>query len=125
MVALDEDPVGIVTLRFLPPYEPGDEAGYLAALERIARRRTPFGLVTLFGGGGKLSQAGEREQALWFKRTRTDMNAVCRGAAIVRPGASDDMAAVFRRLWDFPIAVAPDEAKARLFVLSLAPDGSS
>jgi hypothetical protein len=113
MVTLDEGRDGVLTLRFLPPYAPDDEGLYLQALERIGQRRGPFALVTLFGGGGKLSAAGERAQALWFKRTRAAMNAACRGLAIVRPGSDDHMAGAFRRLWSFPVTIAADETEAR------------
>lgn len=123
MVTLEEGSDGVVTLGFLPPYGAEDEPAYLTALERIALRPAPFGLVTLLAGGGKLSPRGEREQALWFKRTRAQMNARCRGIAIVRPGKGEAMAAAFRRLWAFPIAMAASEDEARRFLLPLVRDG--
>lgn len=113
MVRLDNEAGGLVTLRFHQPYEATDEADYLAALETLAMRSEPFVLLTVFGGGPGLSQAGERAQALWFKRSRGAMQQNCRACAIVRPNASDDMAAVFRRLWSFPIHATPDEGEAR------------
>lgn len=119
MVAL-ETADALLTLRWLPPYAARDEADYLAALERIGAEARPFGLVLVFGNGGRLSQAGERAQAVWFKRTRAAMNLRCRGIAMVRPGATEATADVFRRLWTFPIAVAPDEAEARGLVMPVS-----
>jgi hypothetical protein len=113
MVRLDNEAGGLVTLRFHQPYADADEADYLAALETLAGRTEPFVLLTVFGGGPGLSQAGERAQALWFKRSRGAMQQNCRACAIVRPNASDDMAAVFRRLWSFPIHATPHEDEAR------------
>lgn len=112
MVALEETD-GLVVLRYLGPPEPGDEGAYLDALERIGARAAPFALVLVFGGIGKLSPASERAQALWFKRTRADLDRHCRGLVIVRPGFEEAGADVFRRLWRFPIVIAPDEAAAR------------
>ena len=76
MVSLDSDADGIVTLRFAPPYADNDERAYLDALAELGRREEPFLLLTIFGGGRKLSQAGEREQAIWFKRTRAQFGAL-------------------------------------------------
>ncbi|MCP4564643.1 MAG: hypothetical protein GY873_03050 [Bosea sp.] len=117
MVSLDSDADGIVTLRFAPPYADNDERAYLDALAELGRRQEPFLLLTVFGGGRKLSQAGEREQAIWFKRTRAQFGALCGACAIVRPGATETMADVFRRLWPFPISLETDEAAARAFLL--------
>lgn len=113
MVRLEEEAGGLVTLRFQQPYEASDEAAYLAALDGLAVRTEGFVLLTLFGGGPGLSRAGERAQALWFKRSRGAMEQNCRACAIVRPNASEAMAAVFRRLWSFPIHATPDENEAR------------
>lgn len=119
MVRLDEEAGGLVTLRFHQPYEDADEAAYLAALEALAVRGAPYVLLTVFGGGPGLSRAGERAQALWFKRSRGAMEQNCRACAIVRPSAGEEMAAVFRRLWSFPIIATPDEEEARLFLARL------
>ncbi len=112
MVAVEETD-GLVVLRYLGPPLPGDEAAYLDALERIGARTSPFALILVFGGIGKLSPAGERAQNLWFKRTRAGLDRLCRGLVIVRPGVTEAGADVFRRLWRFPIRIAPDEAAAR------------
>jgi hypothetical protein len=116
MVALEETD-GVVVLRFHQPYRAEDEADYLAALEQVSARPGPFALMTIFGGGPGLSPAGERSQALWFKRTRATMDERCRALAIVRPGAGEEMAAVFRKLWRFPIVATADEAEGRTFVV--------
>jgi len=118
VVSLHADSDGIVTLRFVPPYGDTDERGYLDALAEIGRREEPFLLLTVFGGSGKLSQAGEREQALWFKATRARFGQLCGACAIVRPGATEQMAEVFRKLWPFPISMEPDEAAGRVFLLT-------
>lgn len=118
MVSLETDADAIVTLRLVPPYQPEDERAYLNALAEIGRREEPFLLLTVFGGGGKLSPAGEREQALWFKATRARFSRLCGACAIVRPGATEQMAGVFRKLWPFPISVEVDEAKGRAFLLT-------
>ncbi|WP_204268177.1 hypothetical protein, partial [Escherichia coli] len=68
----------------------------LDALGTIGRLDERYALLALFGGGGKLSPAGEREQALWYKATRDRMNRHCRGIAMVRPGATAETAAVFQ-----------------------------
>lgn len=54
----------LLTLRFLPPYTNEDERDYLAALAIVGNREHPFMLLTLFGGGGRLSAAGELAGAL-------------------------------------------------------------
>lgn len=116
---------GLVTLRFHQPYEAGDEAAYLAALEETARVTEPFVMLTIFGGGPALSQAGEKAQALWFKRTRATMDERCRALAMVRPGASEEMAKVFQKLWAFPVMATADESEARRFLDEHAPAGAA
>lgn len=112
MVALEETD-DLLVLRYLGPTELGDETAYLEALEQVGARTEPFALILLLGGVGKLSAASEKAQALWFKRTRADLERHCRGLVIVRPGFEEAGADVFRRLWNFPIAIAPDEPAAR------------
>jgi hypothetical protein len=116
VVRLEAEPNGVLTLRFGPPYEPGDEAAYLAALERIGRCSEAFVLLAVFGGRGRLSPEGERSQALWFKATRAGMEARCRALAIVRPGDPGRSAETFGRLWSFPVTVAETEAEGRAFL---------
>jgi len=116
MVTLETLRAGLLRLRFCQPYDAQDETAYLTALEEICRQPGPFVLLTVFGGGPALSPAGEREQALWFKRNRALMNERCRALAIVRPGASEETAKVFRRLWDFPLIATPDEGVAQAFL---------
>ncbi|QCI64782.1 hypothetical protein [Phreatobacter stygius] len=113
MVELDQGADGVVTLRFLPPYGDNDERAYLDALGLVGRLDRRYALLTVFGGGGKLSAAGEREQALWFKATRDQMNRCCAGIAMIRPGATEATAAVFQRLWPFPVSLVSDEAAGR------------
>ena len=121
MVSLEADADGIITLRFLQPYRDEDERAYLDALVEIGRQDKPFALLTVFGGGRGLSQAGEREQALWFKATRADVGRLCRACAIVRPDASEKTAETFRKLWPFPIIADRDEAVGRAFLLRHRP----
>ena len=106
----------LLTLRFLPPYADTDERDYLDALVRIGEHPAPFELLTLFGGGGKLSAAAEREQALWFKATRERIAKTCRAVAIVRPGANRKMEETFQKLWSMPLVAMEDEAAARAFL---------
>ena len=115
MVRLDKEGA-LLTLRFHSPYEDSDERAYLDALHEIGRHAEPFALLTVFGGGGRLSQAGEREQALWFKATRARFAHHCRAMAIVRPGAGEAMAATFRRLWPMPLIASEDADRARSFL---------
>ena len=110
----------LLTLRFLPPYTDADERAYLDALVVIGDHPTPFELLTLFGGGGKLSAAAEREQALWFKATRERMARTCRAVAIVRPGANQKMEDTFRKLWPMPLVAMEDEIAARAFLAQYA-----
>lgn len=116
MVSLDIGADSIVTLRFMPPYLHGDERAYLDALAEIGRQEHSYALLTVFGGGRGLSQAGEREQALWFKATRAQIGRLCRACAIVRPDASEKTAETFRKLWPFPITAARDESTGRAFL---------
>lgn len=113
MVEFDVDAGGIVALRFVPPYAPGDEAAYLARLEDVAASKGPFAFLAVLGGGAALSVEGRRAQALWFKRTRPHLERTCVGVAMVRPGATEATAEVFRRLWSFPVVLAPSEEDAR------------
>jgi hypothetical protein len=106
----------LLTLRFLPPYTETDERDYLAALVRVGQHAEPFELLTVFGGGGRLSPAGEREQALWFKATRSHVSTHCRAAAIVRPGANKKMEETFQKLWPMPLVALEDETAARAFL---------
>ncbi|MDH7798299.1 MULTISPECIES: hypothetical protein [unclassified Beijerinckia] len=103
-------------LRYLPPYADTDERAYLDALVEIGRYDGDFVLLTIFAGGGHLSQAGEREQALWFKATRARFAQHCKAIAIVRPGATEKMAETFRKLWPMPLTATADEAAARAFL---------
>lgn len=102
----------IIVLRFLPPYRETDERAYLDALAVLSSITAPFALLTIFQGGRKLSVAGEREQALWFKASRAHMNAHCRGLAIVRPAAAPRMKAAFSKLWRFPVEIFQEEVEA-------------
>lgn len=111
----------LLTLRFLPPYADEDERNYLAALEGVGNREDPFMLLTLFGGGGRLSVAGERAQALWFKATRKRLAERCLAVAIVRPDASKKMEETFQKLWSMPTRVFQDEGAARGFLATYAP----
>lgn len=115
MVSLETEGA-LVTLRYLPPYDAGDERSYLDALGAIGRRQETFALMTVFGGGGHLSRAAEREQALWFKGTRGHIQRYCRAIAIVRPDANEKMAETFRKLWSMPILATDDVDVARSFL---------
>jgi hypothetical protein len=112
---------GLVTLRFQQPYEAADEAAYLDALEQFAEVPGPYVLLTIFGGGPALSQAGDKTQALWYKRTRDTMNQRCYALAMVRPGATEEMGRVFGKLWTFPVMATTGEAEARAFLAAHAP----
>lgn len=120
MVTLDEEAPDLLVLRYMPPHREADEADYLAALVSIGARREPFALLAVLGGGGHLSPAGERAQALWFKTTRKEMNQTCRALAMVRPLAAPEAlehsALVFGRLWSFPLRAFGTEAAARVFL---------
>ena len=121
MVSLQEEQAGLLALRFGPPYADDDERAYLAALDAIGAHDRPFALLAVFGGRGRLSPAGERAQALWFKATRSVLAERCRALAIVRPGDPGGSAEVFGRLWPFPVAVRESEADARAFLAGHVP----
>jgi len=106
----------LLTLRYLPPYRDLDERAYLDALIEIGRHECAFALLVIFAGGGGLSRAGEREQALWFKATREHFQRQCRALAIVRPDANPRMLETFRRLWSMPLTATSDEQAARHFL---------
>lgn len=116
MISLILEARDLAVLRFHHPYAAGDEPAYLDALERLARIEQPYVLLAIFGGGPHLSQAGEKGQALWFKRTRAQMEARCRACAMVRPGATEASARVFQRLWSFPFLASSSEVEARAFL---------
>lgn len=124
MVRLEAEPGGVLTLRFGPPYAPEDEGAYLEALAAVGRRAAPFALLAVFGGRGRLSPAGERAQALWFKATRDRMGERCRALAIVRPGDPGRSAELFGRLWPFPVTVAESEAEGRAFLAAHLADAT-
>ncbi|ACA19392.1 hypothetical protein M446_5065 [Methylobacterium sp. 4-46] len=124
MVSL-EDEGALRVLRFVPPHGERDEGDYLAALAAIAETGRPFALLAVFGGEGRLSQAGERAQALWFKGSRARIERDCWAIALVRPGATPRMAETFRKLWSMPLAVTQDEAGARRFLAAQAPGRSA
>lgn len=122
MVSLDAEPGGLLTLRFGPPYADEDERLYQAALDCIGSQERPFALLAVFGGRGRLSTAGERAQALWFKATRRQLDQRCRALAIVRPGDPGGSAQVFGRLWSFPVAVFETEVEGRTFLATHLPE---
>jgi hypothetical protein len=122
MVSLDAEPGGILTLRFDAPHAEDDERFYLAALDSIGQQERPFALLAVFGGRGRLSPAGERAQALWFKATRRRLDERCHALAIVRPGNPGGSAAVFGRLWAFPVGVFETEAAGRTFLARHLPE---
>lgn len=103
-------------LRLIGPFAPDDEIRYLALLEDLARQPAPFALMVEFIGRIGFSQTAEREQALWFKRTRAWMNDHCRALVIVRPDARKDTAAVFGRLWSFPVFATVDGAEGQALI---------
>lgn len=105
-----------VLLRCQAPFSISDGQEYLSALERIASLTQPFVLMTIFQGRMAFSREIDRGQALWFKRSRQSMNRHCCALAIIRADAHEEMAAVFRRLWDFPIIATPDEQAGWAFV---------
>lgn len=115
MLRLSEEGEGIVRLELGDPPSDRDEADYIAALEAIALRRSPFALVVELSGGRKFSHEGERAQALWFKRTRAAMDATCRACAIVRPTPTAAMQNTFSRLWSFPVLVTADREEGLAF----------
>ena len=115
MVELDKHGA-LLTLRYLPPHGDRDERAYLDALIEIGRSESAFALLAVFAGGGGLSQAGEREQALWFKATRERFERHCRALAIVRPDANPRMIETFQRLWSMPLTATSDEQAARRFI---------
>ncbi|SFI08054.1 hypothetical protein SAMN05216304_101746 [Bosea sp. OK403] len=122
MVSLDIGADAILTLRYLPPYLDSDERAYLDALARIGERVEPYVLLTIFGGRRALSQAGEREQALWFKATKARLSRFCQACAIIRPDADEKTAETFRRLWPFPIIAEREEEAGRAFLLQYQAD---
>lgn len=109
-----EESGALVTLRFHQPYEDAQE--YLHALRRVETRERPFAMLSIIGVAGAFSVEDEREQALWFKRSRDRMNRLCRGMAVVRPQVTDHMRHVFTRLWDFPVLITTSENEARVFL---------
>jgi hypothetical protein len=115
MVEIDEQGA-LVTLRFQQPYGDEDAARYLAALRQVETKSAPFVMLTVLGTGGAFSPADEREQALWFKRSRDGMNRHCRAMAIVRPHVSEHMRHVFSKLWTFPVLLTTDEEEAARFL---------
>jgi hypothetical protein len=123
MVSLEQNPDGIVTLKLLPPYGRNDGRAYLDALAEVGRKSEAYALLSVLGHGGLLSREEKREQALWFKATRRQMNEACRGLAIVRPGAGEQMADTFRKLWSFPVTMAKDEHSARATLSALIGNG--
>jgi len=122
MVTLDLATGQPVLLRCQAPFLPPDGAAYLAALEKIASLAEPFVLMTIFQGRMGLSREIDREQALWFKRSRDSMNERCRALAIIRADAHEEMTTIFRRLWRFPILATPDEEAGRAFVAAYLGD---
>lgn len=117
MVELTDDSrEDLVVLSVRPPIQDGDEAAYLAALERLSAIERPFVLMTIFEGHLGLSRAADRTQALWFKRTRGTMERHCHALAMVREGDHAALTRTFGRLWGFPILSTREEAEARRFL---------
>ena len=117
MVDLEES-AGLLTLRYHAPYGEGDEQKYLVALRAIEVRTQRFAMLSIIGTSSDFSDAGEREQALWFKRSRANMNRLCCAMAVVRPHVTDHMRSVFAKLWSFPVLVTTEEDEARAFLAS-------
>lgn len=119
-VRLDHDAAArVAALRLDLPATPEEEAAYMRALAAVADLPAPYGLVVEVRGEGRFTEAGRREQALWFKANRARLEARCRAMAVVRPDQPDGgakNAEGFGRMFAFPVAAAPDEAAARAFL---------
>lgn len=63
-----------------------DERDYLEVLSMLEERQSPFGLISIIDiESGEVTQDTRRAQALWFKRSRAHLAAVCIGLVRVRP----------------------------------------
>jgi len=113
MFSVEEIPPGVVRLTFAGGMTVADEAAYLATLDRLATRETPFVVVALMAGRNPLSPDSRKRQALWFKRSREQLRSYCRGLVRVPGGSAHDpgrdrLAAAL----PFPLAHAGSEVEA-------------
>lgn len=91
-----------------------DERDYLDVLALLEGRRSPFGLISIIEiESGEVTQDTRRAQALWFKRNRAHLAAVCIGLVRVRPqidpAESDEN---FSRAMPFPTRRVLEEDQA-------------
>ncbi len=112
MFAYSTDRAPVYVMRFAGHFDAADEGAYLAALRDLVERPAGFVLLLVMENENRMSPAGYREMALWFKAERQRLAARCRGLVRVRPGHAGDPAddANFRKAMPFPTARAEDEA---------------
>ncbi|WP_048646713.1 hypothetical protein [Nitratireductor soli] len=98
-----------------------DETRYIAALHEIAVQECPFVLRVAFDKKLELEHEYRKEQNLWFKASRQQMNAMCRAVAIVRRDPSPEMQRIFSGLWAFPVLVTRSHQEAEDFLAGHRP----
>jgi hypothetical protein len=110
----EETSPGIVRLTFEGGMSGADEAAYLEVLDELSQRSEPFVVVALMDGRNPLSATGRKAQALWFKRSRAHLGAVCRG--LIRVPRGDARAELggdaLAHALPFPLVQAKSEAEA-------------
>ncbi|WP_342640417.1 hypothetical protein [Rhodoligotrophos ferricapiens] len=111
----------VLTLTVSPPRSDDDQGSYLAALDEIAAKATPFGLLVAFRTSLDLAHEQRKAQNLWFKTSRARMNALCRAVAIVRRDANPQMQQTFASLWNFPVLVTDNVQAAQTFLAAHVP----
>lgn len=114
MFAFETGQAPIYVMRFAGRFTLEDEAVYLDCLQQLAEAPPGFVLVLDLRNENRMSPEGNKQQALWFKRNRPHLGAICRGMVRVRadidPHTHDD--ANFRKAMPFPIANVNTEAEA-------------
>ncbi|BBK32824.1 hypothetical protein EDC65_4563 [Stella humosa] len=116
MILLEIDQDGIVRLALRLPQEEADEGRYLDALRTIGELERPFALLVEIAGYRHLTREGEVAQAAWAKATRSHLNRMCRGLAILRENPDPRTLSSFQRFWSFPVQVTADRAGALAFL---------
>lgn len=115
-VRFEHDGAAFAAIRLDLPATLAEEAAYLAALEAVADLPGPYGLLVEVRGVGPFTDAGRRDNALWFKANRHRVEAACRGLALLRPEGGEKAAAGFSKMFIFPVRAVRDEAEARAFL---------
>ncbi|SEC67737.1 MULTISPECIES: hypothetical protein [Rhodobacterales] len=112
------DMASALSLRFQPPQDITDSAGYLALFDRLARHDCPFVLYSDLRGF-RLDHDGEVAQNQLAKASRAATAERIRGLVLVTDTPTERKRAAFSQFWSIPVEVYDDQSIAEAAFLAL------